>query len=391
MYWYAVLNLGILYSIVFEFYYFYEGIAVIIGHVFFFLMGGFIVESTTASNDKGYIKNKRYEPSIFHLKLIIFLFTLMGVLSLDIFLKSQGFTFASVFRSGGLFSIANTISVARYGRTLSLPLSYQVLSAFVYSGIFFSGILFVYKKKKIDNLFVYMPLFISFANAMLNGARAGLLMGILLFASAILTTYIINGTKVKLINLVKSSAILVSILLFILIFVQVLRGGKEVADYMPIVEHMMGYIFGSLNAFSIWWVNHNDISLGFGQYAFSGIHNVFFGGRESGLFSVPVDISKNNFSNVYTVFRSTIEDFSLGGSFLIFFILGFISTAMYHKIYKNRYYFVMFSMIYFIIFWSFITNPIMYNTLLLSWLINLAYIKYIFRSKKYQIKREVIS
>lgn len=382
-YWFAIIISGIFFSENFDYFYFYEGLFIIIGHVFAFNLGGLLVYF---GNNKKASVEASYSVDIVNLRKIIIATFLIGVVMVIIFIRSQGFSVSNLFNFSSFFEIANSTSISRYDQSLSLPTSYKVLSIFNYCGVFFSAILFGYRKRKIDILIAFLPLLISLLNAMLNGARAGLFMSILLFSGTMLTVLKLQNRKISLFQMLRNIILLVVLFVTIFFFVQMLRGGNEkkvdIYLFSSLTEKLMSYIFGSFNAFTIWWENHNMLYLGFGQYTFSGLYDIFFGGRVTGLFQEPVMISQTSLTNVYTIFRSTIEDFSLVGSFIFFVIFGSLTTKSYVNIFRDTKYFIFLNMLIFIILWSFITNPVMYNVILTSWIINLLLVKFVLKKNK---------
>lgn len=373
-YWLVFVISAMIFSEVFDYYYYYEGFLIIVLYVLMFTLGGVITLFKPVTKGK-----EKYFFKVNNLRKVVLFLSILGAGAIFVILRSQGFGIQMLFNLSNFFEMANTISIERYDNTLNLPLSYKIFSIFIYSGVVFSAILFMYKERKKDYLLSFFPLTLALVNAMINGARAGLLMAILLFISTVISVVKLKNIKISLMNVVKNLTVVIFFFLFILVFIQFLRGGKEDQELMPIVKHMMGYLFGSLNCFTMWWETAeitND--LGLGKYTFSGIHNMIFGGREVGLYSKSLLISKDGIeSNVYTIFRATIDDFSLLGSFGIFIMLGNIGANSYRKIKENSNHIITLSTLYFVVFWSFITNPLTYNTLLLSCVLNYFIIKFV--------------
>ena len=84
----------------------------------------------------------------------------------------------------------------------------------------------------------------------------------------------------------------------------------------------------------------------------------------------PVYIAKGISTNIFTAYRGLITDFSISGSILIAFVIGFISQAFYQKQVNipllNT---VPISMFYSFTLYSPLISIFHYNSILFSWLI----------------------
>lgn len=388
-YWIGFTMVGSLFSDIIGFKYYIGGVFIIIIHTLSFNIGGVIAAAAFAKNKKRRKEKLFYVVKVKQLRLWTIIFSILGTGSLIVLIHSQGFSIYRLVNFSAIFEIANSISIDRYGGALSLPITYKLLSVFSYSSIFLGGILYSYKEKKMDNIIAFIPILISFLNAMLNGARAGLLMAILLFIAVILMINIVKRKKLNQFKVLKVSSIILIVFVFIFFFIQALRGGKKDIDVYTMMsdnfQKLFTYAFGSFNAFTIWWENHSSIDLGLGKYTFSGIYDILYGDREVGIFSKPVMISSTQVTNVYTIFRVTIEDFSLIGSIFVFILLGFWANFAYLNIFYRKRFVVVLSLIYFICLWSFITNPITYNTIFISWILNFVVIHLIISRKRVEL------
>lgn len=376
-YWILNIILGVFLSEIINSYYFFDGIFVIAFHILIFNIGGLFIHHFFPKK----IGGGDYIVNVALLRNIMIFFNSMSILMIMIFLQSKDKDFTLLINLEQIFELANESSIDRYNE-VGLPISYKILSIFLYSSIFLGAFLFKYKANYPDIVISLFPLIISFINAILNGARAGLMMSILLFISVLFVIRIIKREKTSLYFITKFMIILIFSFVFIFFLIQAVRGGKIDIDIFTLIDKLQVYAIGSFNAFTIWWHTHTDLSFGFGQYTFSGLYDLLVGGRQVGLFTEPVMISQYSSTNVYTVFRSTIEDFSLFGSLTLFFIFGLISSICFKFIFTNRLFIVVLSTCFFVILWSFITNPIMYNTILFSWILNMFII--ILLVKKYE-------
>lgn len=97
----------------------------------------------------------------------------------------------------------------------------------------------------------------------------------------------------------------------------------------------------------------------------------FFHDRKIGLFPEAVNISDSSASNIYTILRPIIEDFSLPGGIVIFYFVGFFSSFIYYI--ENNPVLKLWSMSLFvsILGWSLVTNILTYNVIMFAFLVNL--------------------
>lgn len=373
-YWVGAIIFGLIGSHLFNLYYFFSAVIVIVLHVLSFNFGGMLVYYSSKNKfsavNEYYLNNTK-------VRRIVLGFSFLSFLSIFFLIGSLGFSLSTLFDFASFFEIANTASVSRYDQRLNLPASYKILSIFSYSAVFFAAILYSNSDKKGDKVISFLPIGSALLNAMVNGSRAGLLMSILLFLATLLGMTLVNNKKVPLFTVLKNLIILVLIFIGIFLLIQMLRGGNKDVDITTFGGKLVTYMFGSFNAFGIWWETHDSVEYGLGKYTFAGIHDILFGGREQGLFNEPVFISQTEFSNVYTIFRSTIEDFGLAGSLLFFFIYGTLTMKAYHNLFASPKYFVLFVLMVFVVLWSVIVNPLIYNTILVSFLVNLGLMRYI--------------
>jgi len=92
---------------------------------------------------------------------------------------------------------------------------------------------------------------------------------------------------------------------------------------------------GHMPVFSLWLEKEgfqSSIPL-MGQVTFAGISNIFgFYERQLGLFQEIVHLKSGFSSNIYTIFRPLISDFTPIGSLLVLFVLGFVFGIVYKTV-----------------------------------------------------------
>lgn len=110
--------------------------------------------------------------------------------------------------------------------------------------------------------------------------------------------------------------------------------GDDGQIYQTIMNKMYSYGFSHITVFSHWF-DDNALSLNplYGARAFSGIFD-FFGlkVRIPGAFNDFITLSNGDNSNVTTIFRYLIEDISLPGSLLFWFLVGLVCRICFNYI-----------------------------------------------------------
>jgi oligosaccharide repeat unit polymerase len=161
---------------------------------------------------------------------------------------------------------------------------------------------------------------------MAQAGRAGIIIVILQW---ILALYIKAKTTGD--NRLRSKIIFMGTLIFIIfVFIQVFREGLDNFNSESLtrtISSLRGYFFGGVSAFAFYIDNIFDVnSISYGRYSFSSLFS-FLGiyEQEPGIYDFYAAISDyGEATNIYTAYRSFIDDFSLLGAVAFYAISGFI-------------------------------------------------------------------
>ena len=136
-----------------------------------------------------------------------------------------------------------------------------------------------------------------------------------------------------------------------------LRDGYNDDSESIILSTILSYVFGSIFAFSDFFssfLGFNTLSryvvedhYTFGYYTFKSLFD-FFGGSKYFPPGYYYDFySHDNFiqTNIFTIFRQLIQDFSVFGSIIFLFFLGFLVNLLYFMFFKLRYPYLMLSLL----------------------------------------------
>ncbi|MEW6556119.1 MAG: O-antigen polymerase [Elusimicrobiota bacterium] len=320
--------------------------------------------------------NKLKLPGI---KQIILISTILGLASVYILLQSKGYSFFSLFSFDAVKEMGRVFSIARYLEGYEPPFLSRILLTFVYLGTFLGGTLFAFSSSKACRLISLLPFLPAVISGVVQTTRASILIpGVLWVSSYLSSKILLDSGRTKLFN-IKYFVAIFGIIIFIIVMFFALafsRYGywKTWERTLPEVwSHNRSWFFGEISAFSYWfeqnWIEKMEPTLG--CFSFAGLYDLIgLTKRHIGIYISSVEVAPREFTNVYTIFRGLIEDFTLHGSLLILFIFGIIGGWSYRGVVQGKITHIQ-SLVffYFITLWSPVVSLFNYNTILLSWLL----------------------
>jgi len=380
-YWISFILISISMSVLFNLRFYWTGLIPLISILISFIGGALVYEKRKEKNDLSLSVPKEviYNKNIIELriKILIFSFSIMGIIAIIIQLV---FLNLPINNFNDILQLANKISVIRYSNQTDMPKYGLIFMAFLYSGSFLSGLYFVIFKgsKKI----CYLPIIIMLIYSLINGVKLGFIYSIVLWVTGYIGMLIFTNAD-KAINLkgiIKKMASFATAILLLIPLIQFFREGN-LSRNSSFIASIISY-FGSFNALSCWW-NEYNLSLNPFKYTFSGLHNIFYEDRVVGLFqeNCVIGYYNNNeiITNVYTIIRGLIDDFSIYGAIIIMFLIGYFMNFFYYKTKsRNIYAMLLLSMCFSILFCSIFSNMLNYNVILLSWFISFIFIYLVF-------------
>jgi len=385
VYWIAFLLCSIFISVSFNISFSWSGIFPIFLLLFSFIAGSLLISFKI---NKKFEENKNADKNDFiieqdTLKKIIITYSLLGVVALILQLS---FLNLSIKGISDVFNVAGKISVLRYTDQTDMPKYGLFLAGFMYAGAFLGGVYFINSGKKNKMLISVLPLTVAFIYTIINGAKAAFLFSVFIWISGYISCYVYTykGIIVNLKKNIFRFLIILFIVLLTIPLVYFLRGGN-INSKIAIINHSTISYFASFNAFSIWWEQYYFDTFSLFKYSLSGIHNILYQDRVSGLYpdSYGVGVINGEIvnTNVFTIIRGFIEDFSILGAITIMFLTGILMTYFYYLAKRKKIIGVfLLGVCYSVLFWSFTVNMLNYNTIILSWIITL--ITIIFYSRK---------
>lgn len=376
-YWILFLLVSISFSFYFNLTFYWSGIVPVLLLLYSFLAGTFFAQPALYGNIGIKTESTEILPGnfpdikIFRLKFLFVTYSIAGLIAVVVQLN---FLHLSIHSIADIFRAASKISEIRYSGGSDMPKYGLILMGFFYCGGFLGGAYYVCTERLGNKLFSLLPVLVALILTSVNGANFFFLYTVLVWIVGFISTSIFlnRGIIRNFRKMIFKFFIVIFLCVALIPIAQTFRGGRATSG-VHLSAGAISYL-GSFNAFSIWWNNHEVKEATPFKYSLSGVYDIFFGGRESGLFSKSETIGyydkKKIDTNVYTIMRILIEDFTIFGAIGILFFTGFFLTYFYEKSKQQNFmFYILFSIGLNILFWSFATNILNYNTIILSWII----------------------
>ncbi len=356
--------------------------------VYFGSILGLRIKSTTHSRE---ILGKNNDPLtppkvIFPLlPLFIVISSLLGFGSVIIMFLSSGHNFVDLFSLEPHVVVAEQLSLAQQNERYSID---RILRVFIYAGGFFGGALFTQTTLGRKRILAFLPFIPAILFAFLLTTRAWVFYTAICWLGSYLSIRLMLYGQMRLFTRkhLLISSVAIPLLFIFFIAVQMLRKGKIGWGLLPEILHndLSVSFFGYLGAFSIWIKQAKDVAVSLGVYTFAGVFNLLgLHKREMGLFTEYVEIADGRITNVYTMFRGLIQDFTFPGSLLILFLVGFIAGRAYARVASGNIRFVsILALFYAFTLWTPITSLFNYNTIIVGWGLFAVYLLFIRHGRK---------
>jgi oligosaccharide repeat unit polymerase len=302
--------------------------------------------------------------------------TISGFLAVYLLLGFYGYTLQQLLSP--VFSDMTQIMTKERYNGVSLPRNIMICLSVTFSGTLAGGFLLVHNRNiylKALSLVTFIPVLMF---TMIYTARAPLIFQIVMFlASLVVSSIALKGVSIQLFSpkLMLWGTVSALGLFSVFMVTQMFRSeaGFNPEQLLATFNHLRVWFFGNLSGFCMWYdlgmpVDHP----GWGSLTFGGFYEMMgLSTRKLGLFETFMDISgKNDLSNIYTLFRLLIEDYSLYSIHLIWLILGFVSARLYFGIASGKLLYIpVLAAVYAFLFCSFITSLYTYNTNIFAFII----------------------
>jgi len=263
-------------------------------------------------------------------------------------------------------------SEARYdGSGVSI---WQVISSsFLYANCFIIG--FVREQSLKNNFSNLITLLLIILSAVITSSKASMLFSLSFYISGLFVfKMIINANlsnRMKF-GLAKKGLLITFSVISLSMALQMLRYGSDISSLAYIFDKIIVYTFGQFSAYSIWFDNASLSELTTIPFysIFTGFFSkLFFLDRTAGFYDSFTYISPDAYTNVFTLSRFLISDFTFFGACILLFFLGVIyavSTRVKGYIYLKVVLYTAFSIE---MLFGFSTSILSYNNVLLTLLL----------------------
>lgn len=235
---------------------------------------------------------------------------------------------------------------------ISVPLAIRMLFLLAYPAISLALIYWVIYGFR---WFLLMPFLTILIFGAVQAARAGTFIVIIWIFIASFWKDIVKEGRISNVSLMKRivlyPALILTIFMLGLMYREQNIGVME--DFLRYLHIFNTYTFGAISAFSAFLDLHmTSASLTWGQYSFSslfellGISNLVFGYYDEYLV---ISHLHGDATNVYTMFRSLIEDFGMAGAHIYMFLLGAIASKVHSMTMKGSLPALSFSSIFYVL------------------------------------------
>ena len=335
------------------------GILFIVGGIFFFMFGTIFCD--TIYQPKSSKKELEFRKDwAFPIMLILVIGAMVNPLYSIIL---HGFSLEALLSMQDLLNMNRQISEDRYmngGVTNAVNQLAPLFGGFCYR--------WVGKWTRIVCILTLIPgIFIAMTQSM----KMGMITGFVLWFAGYLVCSFSYGITVQ----IKLKYILYTgvgiIVFFAILFSSMVFRTGEISErtITDISQKFITYALGHFHCFEMWFTTYETTVYSYGTKTFLGISNVVgLEDKIQGIYQEYHQIGQNGYygiSNIFTIFRSLIEDFGESGTYLVMFVLGFLSKYSLKNLTSRRNIFanqVFITAAYAYLLWSFATSFFAYTS-----------------------------
>ena len=252
-----------------------------------------------------------------------------------------GLSVSDLLSPAALFAVARAFSVGRYQQTYDPPALGQVLLCFLLAAPLFGGLVAATADRRSLRLLSVTSLLPALAVTLTQTQRAVTLAGMVLWVASYLAGKVACGAE-RLFTRRHLAAGMASGIAFVaLSFLAgwARLGTLEREVLQDVAPKVVGAAGGHASIFGRWFETHalGDAAPGWGVYTFAGAFDKLgLGHRKPGIFEESLFLDSGDESNVYTLFRSLIEDFTVPGAIAVLSLVGILGGAAHLQVRNGR-------------------------------------------------------
>jgi len=313
-------------------------------------------------------KLDRYAKTLLQLLSVFIILSFMGVVLLLLYGINRYALDMNIF---SLSTLPNLYYIDRNTGIFTIPWAVKGFMYFVYTASLLGGLTTRFAEGRMK-LICLLPLLIGLLQGAILAVRSGLLISIVLWLSGWLAVKVlVNDLKFRPRTVVIS---LIGFSLFIFLFISVkwLRSGADDPFLiLYLLENVRISMFGHISAFSTWMRDYHYTGLSFGSNTFSGpLDLIGIQEREIGYYKENVLLSSALYTNVFTVFRGLVQDFSIPGTLVVAFGSGMAASISFDRCLHGKFiWLIPLSLFYTFTMYSPIISIFNYSSVMMAWVI----------------------
>ncbi|MEI7663563.1 MAG: O-antigen polymerase [Bacteroidota bacterium] len=374
--WSAILGMSLLLAP--GFYFSAGALFFVFLQIFMFFAGSILAKSSSGNAEGGMVGQNITDDFFFsrtpRLKGFVYVGIVTGFCASILLLREHQFIFGQISDFHYVVDTISGMSDERY-EGIRLSRGIMLCISMAYAGNLVAGFLLAMTRKTSERILMIFSLIPLILFTLIYTARAVFLFGAIMFLASFLAGKLFQkGTAFKLFTL---NRLLVA--LFFAVFIPSLFLLTQLARYnthdfstyqvMEVWDKLSVWFFGNFSGFSVWFDSRPEICLQWGKFTLSGLFEQFSDyQREGGIFSTMVHIDNNQrYTNIYTIFRFLMEDFSYTGTTVVIFVAGYLSQWFLKQLLGRSLLGVVgVAFVTAIILFSFITSIVAYNATLFA-------------------------
>lgn len=315
----------------------------------------------------------------FFLRIFFYIFAGISLTSLAIHLSIQGVTLSAL--SSNFFETSSGLIVDRYNQSTVENIFAQISNIFTYITVSLGGLIFPgYRSLLGKSRVLLLAMAPSLALMAIAGAKGTIFLCIALFYGGILVRRMRTGDNRLLDFKTLGRALLGIAALLPFVTISFLSRGlyedsARVDLSASLYRNFVSYSSAHVYAFSDWfsWYIGSDSKLFYaredvtgGFFTFMSIFKALGSTKvvPQGYFDEYFQYSWYLQTNIYTIFRGLITDFTIPGSFAFIYGLGFLSNSIFIRMVSNRN--ASWSIAYYIVFCGFVYTSFLISILVWS-------------------------
>ena len=215
------------------------------------------------------------------------------------------------------------------------PWSVRLLITWFHPAGLLGGVLFACSRKRLDRVIAVFTLLPAVAYGALTGARAAIVLGLTCWIGGYAATLCVRThTSLAMFSPKRLVLVLLAAVSMVYMFASIdaVRDSSWTQAFAPVVnqQKVNDYMFGSPAAFANWYAHAGASDPEWGYRTFSGEFDLLhLKKRVVGKYTGMSNVVGTAVTNIYTLFRDLIEDFTVPGATLISIAIGGLAGWTY--------------------------------------------------------------